>query len=281
VVAKMQGSARTVPIYDSSVIRIRMLHELTELMRYRFLIWNLVVRDLKVRYKRSFLGFIWVMLSPLLQMVVMYVVFSQILRFSVAHYAIYLLVGILAFNLFSQSTVSAMGNLQSNAAILRKLYVPPSVFVASAIGSALVNFVFALGPLVAIAIFNGLSPSLVWLFILVPSMLTALFAMGIGLIVSALFVFFHDIFEIYQVLINLYYFLTPVMYPLTTLPQPLRDWEAYNPLYLYLDMTRNAVIRNALPAPETLLLAAGLSIAVLIVGWLIFTRVEDRFVYHI
>jgi homopolymeric O-antigen transport system permease protein len=270
-----------VPIYDSSVIRIRMLHELTELMRYRFLIWNLVVRDLKVRYKRSFLGFIWVMLSPLLQMVVMYVVFSQILRFSVAHYAIYLLVGILAFNLFSQSTVSAMGNLQSNAAILRKLYVPPSVFVASAIGSALVNFVFALGPLVAIAIFNGLSPSLVWLFILVPSMLTALFAMGIGLIVSALFVFFHDIFEIYQVLINLYYFLTPVMYPLTTLPQPLRDWEAYNPLYLYLDMTRNAVIRNALPAPETLLLAAGLSIAVLIVGWLIFTRVEDRFVYHI
>lgn len=279
--ARVQGKTRAMPIYDSGTIRIRMIHELRELLRYRFLIWNLVVRDLKIRYKRSFLGFIWVMLSPLMQMLVLYIVFSQVLRFNISHYAIYLLVGILTFNLFSQGTVAAMANLQANAAILHKLYVPPSVFVASAIGSALVNFIFALGPVVVLALFNGLTPGIAWPFLLVPAVLASLFAFGFGLIISALFIFFHDIFEIYQVVINLFYFITPVMYPLDALPQPLRSWEAYNPMYLYMDMSRQAVISNAFPNVQTLLIGIGIALGVLVIGWAVFTRVEDQFVYHL
>ena len=273
--------ARPMPVYDSGSFKIPLVHELRELVRYRFLIWNLVVRDLKVRYKRSFLGFVWVMLSPFLQMIVIYAVFSQLFKSTISHFAVYLLAGILMYNMFAQGTSAAMSNLQGNAATLRKLYVPPSVFVASAIGSALVNFVFALGPLVLLAFVNGVLPTASWPLVLVPIVLTTMISLGVGLIVGALFVFFHDIFEIYQVLVNVYYFLTPIMYPLKTLPQPLRGWEIYNPMYLYLTMFRNAILGSALlPLPQ-MLSGVGLAAGTLLLGWIIFTRVEGKFVYHI
>ena len=130
------------PIYDTAAIRSRGMYELRELFRYRFLVTNLIARDLKVRYKRSVLGFVWVMLNPLLSMSVMVIVFSSLLRFRVADYPVYLLCGILIFNLFSQGSVAAMSNLTANGSVMRRMYVPPSAFVASAIGSAVVNLLF-------------------------------------------------------------------------------------------------------------------------------------------
>jgi ABC-type polysaccharide/polyol phosphate export permease len=272
---------RAAPVYDSAAFKLPLVHELREVLRYRSLIRNLVIRDLKVRYKRSFLGFIWVMLSPFLQMIVIYAVFSQLFKSTISHFAVYLLAGILMFNMFSQGTSAAMSNLQSNAATLRKLYVPPSVFVASAIGSALVNFVFALGPLILLTLANGVLPSASWPLALVPMLLTTMLALGVGLIVGALFVFFHDIFEIYQVLLNVFYFLTPIMYPVSKLPQPLADWEVYNPMYLFLTMFRNAIMGIAPMPLWEMLIGAGMAVGTLLLGWIIFTRVEEKFVYHI
>src|SRR5579883_3347405 len=108
------------PIYDSNALRIPLIYEVQELVRYRFLLWNLIVKDLKVRYKRSSIGFIWVMLNPLLTMGVLAIVFSHLFRFSVPHFAVYLLSGILMWNLYAQGSMSAMTNMQANAQILRK-----------------------------------------------------------------------------------------------------------------------------------------------------------------
>jgi ABC-type polysaccharide/polyol phosphate export permease len=279
----MSTRTRQLKTYDSSAVRIPLLHEARELLRYRFLVRNLIARDLKVRYKRSSIGFIWVMLNPLLTMLVLTIVFSRVFRFDVNHYAVFLLGGLLLWNLYAQGSNAAMSSIQSNGAVLRKLYVPPTAFVTSAVGSALVNFLFALVPFFALALLNQVPPSPTWVFIFVPALLVTMFTMGIGLIVAAMIVFFNDTFEIYQVLVNAYYFFTPVFYPpsvFANLPEPLHTMVAYNPMAIYLSMFRNAVLFDTLPTLHQLLLSAGLAAAVLLVGWLFFTRLEDKFAYR-
>ncbi|MBA2284633.1 MAG: ABC transporter permease [Ktedonobacteraceae bacterium] len=271
---------RSQPIYDSSLARGSLLYAFTELMRYRFLLWSLIVKDLKVRYKRSSLGLVWVMLHPLLTMTVLAVVFSQVFQYNIKHFTVYLLSGTLLWNLYAQGTAASMANLQGNGPILRKLYVPPSVFVASAIGSALVNFVFTLVPLLLLTLADGILPAWSWLFLIVPALLATLFSLGLGLIVASLVVFFTDTYEIYQVIVMAYYFLTPIFYPANILPQPLRALELYNPMYLFIASFRTVLIQGTLPSPNQVLPALAISLGVLFLGWSIFTRVEATFVYH-
>ncbi|HLV99360.1 MAG TPA: ABC transporter permease [Ktedonobacterales bacterium] len=282
IVGKTTG-ARTrseVPVYDSSAARIPLVAEFGELLHFRFLVWNLIARDLKIRYKRSALGFIWVMLNPLLMMGVQTIVFSQLFRFNVDHFTVYLLGGTLIWNLYAQGSIAAMSSVQGNGAILRKLHVPPSVFVVSAVGSAVVNLIFALAPFLVLTLANGLTPQWSWLFLLVPLLLTTLFTLGIGLIIGALMVFFTDTFEIYQVLVSIYYFLTPIFYPVTILPEPLRTLESFNPMALFLSSFRNAVIAGTLPSLHHVFYAVVAALGTLFIGWLFFTRLEDRFVYY-
>jgi ABC-2 type transport system permease protein len=269
------------PIYDSDAIKSQAIYEFKELLRYRFLVSNLVARDLKVRYKRSVLGFIWVMLNPLMQMGVLVIVFTNFFRFTLPHYPAYLLCGILLFSLFSQGTVAAMSNLASNGTTLRRMYVPPSVFVTSSIGSALVNLSFALVPFFALALLTGVRLSFSWAFIIVPCMEMALFAYGIGLIVAPLMVFFNDTFEIYTVFITAVNYLTPVFYPVTILPTWVQQVEKYNPLYLYMDMARTAVIGNTISHGSEQLAAALMALLSYLVGWLFFTLVQGRFANYL
>jgi ABC-type polysaccharide/polyol phosphate export permease len=280
------------PVYDTGAIRSQSLFEFKELLRYRFLVTNLVARDLKVRYKRSVLGFIWVMLNPLLTMAVMVIVFSALLRFSnlvIYDFPVYLLSGILIYSLFAQGTIAAMSNLMGNGSTLRRMYVPPSVFVTSAIGSALVNLVFSIIPFFILALATGITPSITWIFIIVPCFETALFSLGVGLIIAPMMVFFHDTFEIYSVLVTALNYLTPVFYPvsifLTKFPE-LYKLEQYNPLFLYMDTARNAIM-GAYPTyhpvfsdPRELILAPLLAIGMFVIGWLFFTRVEGKFAYY-
>ena len=268
------------PVYDSRAVRLQGAVELKELFRYRFLLSNLISRDLKVRYKRSSLGFIWVMLNPLLMMGVIAIVFSNLFRFSLAHYPAYLLGGILVWNLFAQGSVAAMSSLHGNGATLQKMYVPPSVFVASAVGSALVNLAFALLPFFGLAIIIGVTPSPTWVFILVPLVEVTMFTFGVGLIISALFVFFHDVFEIYTVFLNAFIYLTPVFYPVEVLPKWLQEVEKYNPMFQFLNAFRKPILWGQVPPLHDLLPGAIMALVTFVVGWLVFTRVEGRFANH-
>lgn len=279
--ATTAGIYKQMPVYDSAAPRIPIISTMVEVFRYRYLVGNLISRDLKVRYKRSVLGFLWVMLSPLLTMLVLAVVFGAILGVRTPHYVTFVLVGILLMNLFSQGSTAAMSSLVGNGALLRKMYVPPAVFVASTVGSALVNFVFALGPCVVIAFIDGATPKLTWFFIIVPLVETAVLTLGVGLIVACLMVFFHDIFEIYQVLINAYIYATPVMYPTSILPEPMQRFERFNPMALTLGQFRDALIAGQLPALSDVVLAAGIAVVVFAIGAYLFSRVEQRFVYYV
>lgn len=268
------------PYYDSDALRFPFLHELTELYRYRFLLWNLISRDLKVRYKRSVLGFIWAMVNPLLTMIVMAVVFSNLFRVQVEYYSIYLLSGILLWRLYAEGTSVAMRSVLNNSEIRKKIYVPASVFVASSIGSALVNLMFAILPLLLLAIAVGLRPQITWLYLLIPIAQTTLFSFGIGVFIAALAVFFADMLDIYDVLVTAFFYLTPIMYPISILPDIVARMEVLNPMYHFIDGFRLALIDGKFPnlAENGLVTVAVLLITSL--AWAFFTRTSDRFAYR-
>jgi len=268
--------------YDTEAIKSQGVYELQQLFKYRFLIQNLISRDLKVRYKRSALGFIWVMLNPLLTMLITTFVFSQILRVHQADFPTYALSGVLLFNLFSQGTVASMSNLTSNGPILSRIYIPPSVYVVSSIGSAMVNFCYALIPLaVIILVVDRIFPTFAWLLIIIPIIEIAIFSTGIGLIVSALMVYFRDTFEIYTVLITFFNYLTPLFYPTSALRVPaLINAEHFNPLFVFIDTFRSIIIFGVLPSSQELLTGVVYTVVGFAVGWVVFTRLERGFPYQ-
>lgn len=283
--------------YDSAPGRLQAIVEMREVWRYRYLIRNLVSRDLKVRYKRSVLGFVWVMLNPLLTTVVLSVVFSFLFGRSQPNYPVFVLGGILVWNVFSQGTVAAMSNLIGNAQTLRRMYIPPSVFVISSVGSALVNLLFTLVPFILVAflfrvVFNA-PFALTWLYVPVACLQAVIFTLGVGLIVASVMVFFNDTYEIYLVLLTAYNYLTPVFYPISILPPFMRPWEVYNPMYLFISGVQKAVVGASsvvhghlvsvppsIPDLQTQLISWGMALVALLIGWLLFTRLEGRFAYH-
>ncbi len=268
-------------VYDTEKTKNKAIYEIKQVLKYRFLIQNLVSRDLKVRYKRSALGFIWVMLNPLLTMLITVYVFSQILKVNIVDFPTYALSGLLMFNLFAQGTVAAMSNLTGNGTILSRIYIPPSVFVFSSIGSALVNMFYALVPLVIITIgIDHIFPKVGWVLSVIPIAEMTVFAAGMGLIVSALMVYFRDTFEIYNVLVALLNMATPLFYPYSILSPQLKAIELYNPLYLLIDTFRSILLRGVLPGHREIFLDFVFSFGTFIIGWLIFTRMEKNFAYQ-
>lgn len=266
--------------YDSASLRVPFVHELTELGRYRFLLWNLVQRDLKVRYKRSVLGFIWAMVNPLLTMLVLLAVFTNLFRFDVEHYPIYILSGLLLWGLFARGTTIAMRSVIDNGGIRNKIYVPASVFVAAAVGSALVNLLFALIPLLALAVITGLRPNPAWFYLPVPILQTALLTFGIGVLIAALAVFFADMLDIYEVLLGAFFYLTPIIYPVTILPEPLLSLERFNLLYAFIAGFRSPLLYGRLPDLGVVLVTTLAALLVTIAGWSLFTRLLDQFAYR-
>jgi ABC-type polysaccharide/polyol phosphate export permease len=184
-----------------------------QLLRYRDLVRALVLRDLKVRYRRSTIGFLWTMLQPLLTMLVLSAVFSALFRFDIPNYPVYALAGIMFWNFFSQSITASMNSLRGNAHLFTKVPVPKEVFPVATVVAGVINLLLALIPLFAILLVTGhpIRPAL--LFLPAAILLAALFTLGAGLLLSPLAVFFHDIIEMVSVLLTLFMYLTPLFYP--------------------------------------------------------------------
>lgn len=272
--------ATTALVYDSSRARLPLVEDAIELLRYRDLLWALVQRDLTVRYKRSVLGLLWTMLNPLLTMLVMAVVFSSVFRFPVEHYAVYVLSGLLLWNFFSQSTVQAIGNLVWGGDLINKIYVPKSVFVVSAIGVGLMNWVFGLVPLVLIMLVTGQAFSLALVSLPISILFGVLFATGVGLVVATLAVFFSDIANVYQVGLTILMYLTPIVYPITVVPAQYQVFLRLNPLYYFVELFRQPIYDGHIPDARIWGVGAALALGMLMVGWWVFTAKADEFAYR-
>jgi len=267
--------------YDSGLKRSPLFSELIELFRYRDLLYLMTLTSIKRRYKRSTLGIIWSLLGPLLTMAVLTIAFSNLFRFSLINYPIYLLSGLIFWNLFTQTTQDAMNSLIWGGNLLRRIYVPRTVFSITAINTGLINLFLAFIPLAIIMLIlrHPFRPALFFLPFAI--LLIAMFALGVGLILSTMSVFFIDVVYIYQVVISAWFYLTPIIYPRDIFPAQYVWYMNFNPLYNLLELFRVPIYLGLIPGTNTILAAslwAGIS---LLIGFWVFTKKADEFAYRI
>lgn len=252
-----------------------------DILRYRDLVSTLVARDLKVRYRRSAIGFLWTMLQPLAMMLVFYLVFSSIFRFDIDNYPVYALAGILFWNFFSQSITASMNSLKGNASLLSKLPVPKMVFPLATVLAGVVNLLLALVPLIALLLFTGhpIRPAI--LFLPVSILLAALFTLGAGLLLSPLAAFFSDVIELVGVLLTLFMYMTPIFYPMSIVPERFLWVIRFNPLRSILEVFRDPIYYGKIPPITHLSLTVVIVVVALIAGFLFFRVSSDRIALYI
>ena len=248
---------------------------------YWDLTWELVQRELRVRYRRSLIGFTWTMLQPMLMMGVLHIAFSTLFRFNVDNYPVYVLSGLLFWNFFSQSIVTSMNSLRTNAGLIQKLPVPKSVFPLSVVISGVINLCMALLPLLALLVVTGhpLRPAL--LFLPVSILIAAVFTLGAGLLLAPLSVIFHDIVELIGVILQAVLFLTPIMYPMAIVP-PRWLWVIrFNPVRSILEIFRDPIFYGKIPPASHLTVAVLLAVALFALGAFAFSRTSRRIALYL
>ncbi|MFN3308945.1 MAG: ABC transporter permease [Anaerolineales bacterium] len=268
-------------VYDTATLRDPAIDELFELWRYRDLLQLLVVNRIKTRYKRSVLGVVWTLLNPLLNTLVLTIAFSQVFRFNVPNYAIYILSGLLFWNFFAQSTMDAMDTLVWGSSLLKRIYIPRTIFAVAVVGNGLVNYFLALIPLAVVMLLLRHPFTLNLLAIPLAILILGMFTLGMGLLLSTLAVFFVDLVYIFNVLLTVWFYLTPIIYPLSILPQRFLPFFRLNPLVHFLQIFRALIYEGSMPSATSWGLALALALITLLAGWLIFTRKVDEFAYRI
>lgn len=249
--------------------------------RNRFLFKELVRRDFKQKYKRTVLGMGWSVLSPLLTLLVMRLVFSNFFGGSIAHYTTYLFCGNLIFSYFKESTDGGMYALMANREIITKVNVPKYMFLLSKNMSSLINFGLTLCVFFIFAAIDGIQFSFRFVVLLYPIMCLVAFNIGIGLILSALFVFFRDISYLYNVFTLLLMYASAIFYQIDTFPPAVQRLFLCNPVYGYIKYFRLVVIEGTVPSLSYHLLCAFYAVVALAVGSIIYKKQNHQFLYYL
>ena len=251
-------------------------------VKFKPFLKELVSRDVKVKYRRSILGVLWTLLNPLLMMTVLSIVFSNLFKFDIENFPLYLLCGQVIFNFFNDATTNAMSAIIGSASLIKKVYVPKYVFTVSKITSSFVNMIFALGALIIVFIVCRVVPNVFFLFIPVILLQEYLFCLGLGMLLAQGCVFFRDIQHIYNAVLTAWMYLTPLFYPITLLPEALRKLVmTLNPMYFYITQFRQIVLECRMPDPYLIIagfVAAGIA---LLVGVGAFLKTQDKFILYI
>lgn len=270
-----------IPIYDTAHLPPAFWEEAVQVWRYRDLLVQLISRDLKTRYKRSILGVAWTLLNPLGMLVVLTVVFSNLFKFDLPNYAVYLLAGIVFWTFLAQTSTAVTNHLLWGGTLLNRIYVPRTIFAISATGTGLVNFVMSLVPMLLIAFLAGIHPDVSLLWVPVGVLLVAAFGLGVGLFLSTLALEFPDVVDMYQIALSAWYFLTPIIYPEQIFPEAYRWALNLNPAYHLLEVFRHPVYWGSAAGPLTILAATVAAVGTLVLGWFVFTMRADRITYRI
>ncbi|GIV97991.1 MAG: transport permease protein [Herpetosiphonaceae bacterium] len=267
---------------------INIIAKLRELWSYRELIGNLVARDLKARYKGSFLGYLWSLVNPLLMMAIFYVVFRVLLRTNITYFHIFLMAALLPWNFCAGAIMEGMGSIVNNAALVKKVYFPREILPLAAVLSNLINFLLALPVLFFVILLTGASLGWSALFLPVIIIMETIFLLGMALVLSSAAVFFRDTQHIMGVLMQLWFFLTPIFYALEDVVPRLAPYVRwFNPMAslvdFYRDILYGGVARDGalptpgLPALDGVARTALTVLMILGIGVYIFHRSSGRF----
>jgi lipopolysaccharide transport system permease protein len=261
---------------------------LRELLHFRQLIVLLVVRELKVRYKRSVFGILWTMLNPLLLMVVYTVVFATIMRSPQHNFAVFLLSALLPWLFFSVAVLQGLNSVLANQELIRKVRIPQAVFPLSVVGSNLVNFVLSFAPLLLLMAVLRQPFTAALLFVPVGMVLLTLFTSGVTLLLATFTVFFRDVRHLAEVALQMLLYLSPVFYDLQMLGQHDQWWFRgfrlllrVNPLSYLVPLVRDPVYYGRLPSLSVVAVASASSVVSLLVGFVVFQRLSPRHIHYL
>ena len=254
---------------------------IAKLKTYQFLFEELVKRDFKKRYNRTVLGIVWSVLSPLLMLSVMAVIFGNFFGRSIEHYVIYLFSGQVIFNYFIEATNEGMLALVNNASIFSKVNVPKYLFLFSKNISAIINFLIILLIYFFFVVLEGISFTWEFIFLIYPIICLIIINVGIGLILSALYIFFRDIQYLYRIFTQIVMYGSAIFYSIDILPQNLQALFYCNPIFVCITYFRSIVLHNTVPDLWLHLLLAGYAIVLFGIGCWVYKKYNYKFLYYV
>lgn len=249
--------------------------------KFQPLLYELVARDVKIKYRKSVLGVLWTLLNPLLMMVILSIVFSNLFKFDIENYSLYLLSGQILFNFYNESTSGAMTSILGNAALIKKVYIPKYLFVLSRIASSSINILSSFCALILVMLFTRTELHFTMFLVVIPLGYLIVFSLGIGLILAALAVKFRDVIHLYTVFLTALMYLTPIIYPISMLPDWVRMIVNLNPLTGILNIFRDVMIYNTVPTIGEFLISFVVVTVTLVFGLWIFYKQQDEFILNL
>ncbi len=251
------------------------------LLNYRFLLKQMVERDFKTRYKRSVLGSLWSLLNPLMAMAVQYFVFSTLFKSVIENYAIYLLIGIIMYNFFSESVGLNVTAITGNSSLITKVYIPKYVFPLARVLSSLINLLMSMIPLALFLLITRTHLSWSWLLTPFSLICLVLFCLGFGMLLCTLMVFFRDVAFLWGIMSIFWMYLTPIFYSESIIPEKFLGIYRMNPLLHYITFMRVCLIEGHSPNPETYFACIFTSVMMLAIGCIVFKKNQDKFVFNL
>lgn len=246
------------------------------LIKYRDLIWNLTITDLKIKYQSSVLGFVWSLLNPLLMMLVLYAVFINVFRFTQENFALYLLVGLIAWRFLANGTTMAMGSIVGRPGLVTKIYIPRQILVLSSTLSCFISSILEFCVLIPLLFIFGIKITPYILFFPVAHVIFFFIVYGTSLMLAALYVYYRDLNQIWDVIIQLGFFLSPICYPLSTIPVKYLPLYILNPITVLMELYRNFLIYGIAPTPISIIYLVIVALILVIMGMAVFKCLERR-----
>lgn len=250
-------------------------------MRFRPLLKELVNREIKVRYRHSFLGMLWTVLNPLLSMLVLTVVFSYMLRMDIENFPLFVLIGNIVFAFNSDATNQGMISIVANSSLIKKVYIPKYLFPMANVMSCLVNFGFSFIAMILVMIFTGSQFHITILTAWIPLLYLTTFSLGLSLVLSSLTVFFRDIQHLYGVLLTAWMYFSGIFYTIDIIPDDIKIYITLNPMYQYINFFRQIIMYGTFPGLAENLICILWSCFMLILGVTVFYKSQDKFILHI
>lgn len=246
--------------------------------QYWFVIRELTGREIKRKYARSYLGIVWSVLNPLLNMIVMSLIFSYMFRRSIENFPVYYIIGQTIFSLFSTATNSSMTSIVDNKNLIQRTKLPKQTFVLSRIYTAFVNFLYTMIPLVGILIFFRIRPTWKMLLFIPDVILLMIFSIGVGYILSTAYVFFADIKHLYGIVLTIVMYMSAIFYPADNLPGFMKQVLALNPVYLSIDIARYTVMYGLFPYYTEWIKLGIMAVVCFILGRYIYKKNENKII---
>lgn len=262
--------------WDHTVLAVK------SFIRYIPLLENLISRELKKKYRRSLLGYLWCVLNPLMVMLIMNFVFSNMFRNDIANFPVYLFVGRMVFTFIQESTVGVSRSFINNGALMRKTRIPYYIFPMASFSSAIVNFLFSLAAFAIVLLFTQTAVS--WHVLAFPVVVVQMlmFAFGLGMILANANVFVRDTDYLYAVFCTAWMYMTPLFYPLQALPQIAQTIIAnLNPAYFYIQQSRLIFIDHQWPTGILMAQGFGAAAVFLFVGMWIYVKNKDKIILYV